>query len=237
MVAMTHNRRGWIFACARLVAGSVLASLGLRVLKATAADDEGFVSLFNGKNLEGWEGDLKLWKVEDGMIVGDSPGIKQNEFLATHKKYSDFELRLEFRLQQGKGNSGVQFRSQRDPANSEVAGYQADLGENYWGCLYDEHRRNRILVQAPPELAKHLVKDAWNSYTIRAAGKQITLSINGFTTVDYTETDEKIAANGIIALQVHAGPPLRVEFRNVRLKELPRPENSGNSAKSSTSSQ
>lgn len=195
-----------------------------RPLSAGAPDEkqleEGFVPLFNGKDLDGWEGDLKLWKAEEGKIVGDSPGIKQNEFLATKKTYGDFELRLEFKLTGGKGNTGVQFRSKRDPNSSEVEGYQADIGEKYWGCLYDEHRRRKVLVQAPPELDKVLKKDDWNAYVIRAEGDHVTLSINGLTTVDYREPDEKIARSGVIAVQVHSGPPLRVEFRNLRLKEL-----------------
>lgn len=183
-------------------------------------DEAGFIPLFNGKNLDGWEGDTTLWKVEDGMIVGDSPGIPKNQFLATKKTFDDFELRLEFRVKDGQGNTGVQFRSKRDPKSSEVSGYQADLGEKYWGCLYDEHRRNKILVQAPPELSNVLKKDGWNTYTIRAVGDHIVLKINGFTTVDYREPDDTIARDGMIALQVHSGPAMRVEFRNIRLREL-----------------
>ncbi|MBI5758227.1 MAG: DUF1080 domain-containing protein [Planctomycetales bacterium] len=182
--------------------------------------EDGFVSLFNGKDLTGWEGDKTLFRAEDGMIVGDSKGIKHNEFLATTKSYGDFELRLEFRLLDGKGNTGVQFRSKRVPNNTEVSGYQADLGEKYWGCLYDESRRNKVLVQAPEGLAKVLKPDGWNSYVIRAEGDHITLAINGFKTVDYRETEANIARDGIIAVQVHSGPPLRVEFRNLRIKEL-----------------
>lgn len=182
--------------------------------------EEGFVALFNGKNLDGWEGDLKLWKAVDGVLVGDSPGIKQNEFLSTKKTFSDFELRLEFKLHGGVGNSGVQFRSTRDPKSSEVSGYQADLGEKYWGCLYDEHRRNKVLVQAPPDLEKSLKKDGWNTYVIRAEGDHIVLKINDVTTVDYHEPDEKIARSGMIAVQVHSGGPLKIEFRNIRIKDL-----------------
>lgn len=182
--------------------------------------EEGFVSLFDGQTLAGWEGDLQLWKVEEGMIVGDSAGIKHNEFLATKKSFGDFELRLEFRLRRGEGNSGVQFRSKRVAGSTEVSGYQADIGEKYWGCLYDESRRNKVLVQAPPELESKLHKDDWNSYAIRAEGDHIVLKLNGQTTVDYREPDETIARAGIIALQVHAGGPLRVEFKNVRIREL-----------------
>lgn len=186
-----------------------------------AADkDSGFVSIFNGKNLDGWEGNTKIWKVADGMIVGDSPGIRHNDFLATKREYQDFELRLEFRMKDGKGNSGVQFRSRRIPKTTHVQGYQADLGSGYWGCLYDEHRRRKVLVKAPKSLAKVLKKGGWNSYVIRAVGNRITLSINGLKTVDYTEKDKAIANKGIIALQIHSGPAMRMEFRKLRIRQI-----------------
>jgi hypothetical protein len=185
-----------------------------------AAGDDGFVPIFNGTNLDGWEGDLKLWKVEDGKIVGDSAGIKQNEFLATKQTFGDFELRLEFKLKGGVGNSGIQFRSKRVPDSNEVEGYQADIGEKYWGCLYDEHRRRKVLVQAPDKLDEVVKKDDWNTYVIRAEKDHVVLKINDFTTVDYHEPDSKIPQSGIIAVQVHSGGPLRVEFKNLRIKQL-----------------
>lgn len=185
-------------------------------------NEQGFVPLFNGKDLSGWEGNFELWKVKDQMIVGDSPGIKQNEFLATKKTFEDFELRLEFRMQDGKGNSGVQFRSKRLPNSKAVEGYQADLGANFWGCLYDEHRRRKVLVRAPKKLDEVLKKEGWNSYVIRAKGDHIVQEINGLTTVDYHEADESIARKGIIALQVHSGPKMKIEFRNIRIKVLKR---------------
>ena len=200
----------------------VLAVSCLPLIHQAAEVEEGFAPLFDGKTLAGWEGDEKLWKAEEGMIVGDSPGIKRNEFLVTKKSYGDFELRLEFRLRKGEGNSGIQFRSKRVRDSSEVSGYQADIGEKYWGCLYDESRRNKVLVQAPAELEKALHKADWNSYVIRAEGNRIRLTLNGVTTVDYREEDEAIAREGIVALQVHAGGPLRVEFRKLRIRELPR---------------
>ena len=184
------------------------------------SDEKGFVSLFNGKDFSGWEGNFEIWKVKDQMIVGDSPGIKQNEFLATKKTFEDFELRLEFRMQDGKGNSGVQFRSKRLPNSKAIEGYQADLGAGFWGCLYDEHRRRKVLVSAPKKLDAVLKKDGWNSYVIRAQGDHIVQKINGLTTVDYHEPDDSIARNGIIALQIHSGPKMKIEFRNIRIKEL-----------------
>jgi hypothetical protein len=211
---------GWVPGSASRPVFHSEALAGDPTVATVEKEEDGFVSLFDGKTLAGWEGDKQLWKAEEGMIVGDSAGIKQNEFLATKKSYGDFELRLDFRLRQGGGNSGIQFRSQRVEGSSEVSGYQADIGEKYWGCLYDESRRNKVLVQAPVELDKALHKEDWNSYVIRAAGNRVTLNLNGVTSVDYRENDETIAREGIIALQVHAGGPLRVEFRKLRIKEL-----------------
>lgn len=183
-------------------------------------DADRFVALFDGKSLEGWEGNATLWSAKDGMLVGDSPGISANEFLCTRREYGDFELRLEFRLRDGVGNSGVQFRTKRLPNTTEVSGYQADIGQGYWGCLYDESRRKRVLAQAPEAgLAKVLKKADWNSYVIRAKGKQITMQLNGLTTVNFIETDAGIDVRGIIAVQIHSGGPMRIEFRNLRIRE------------------
>ena len=182
-----------------------------------AAGERGFKPLFNGRDLQGWDGDGKLWLVENREIVGRSPGIKQNEFLVSAAPYGDFELRLEFWLKGGSGNSGIQFRSKRIP--NHVSGYQADIGERYWGCLYDEARRNKVLVQAPASLDAVLKKDGWNTYVIRAEGDRVQLWLNGLQTADYRETDAAIERTGILALQIHSGPPMEVRFRNLRIRE------------------
>ena len=201
---------------------AVLVLLFTPILFAEQPDfpETGFKPMFNGRDFTGWEGNLKFWKVVDGTIVGNSTGLKRNEFLATKAKYADFELRLEFRMKNGAGNSGVQFRSRRLPGSHAVEGYQADLGKGYWGCLYDEHRRRKTLVHAPKTLATVLKKSGWNTYVIRAQGSHLTLKINGLTTVDYNEPDQKIARAGIIALQLHSGPAMKMEFRKVRIKVL-----------------
>lgn len=196
------------------------ATLCLILATACQAQDESFRPLFNGKDLAGWDGDTALWKVQDECIVGDSPGIKHNQFLCTKEEFGDFELKLEFRVRDGVGNSGVQFRTRRIPDSTEVSGYQADLGEGYWGCLYDESRRNKTLVKAPGDFESKLKKGDWNEYTIRAQGDKIVLAINGITTVDYREPDASIARTGIIALQVHSGGPMKVEFRKIRIRAL-----------------
>ena len=185
-------------------------------------ETRGFVPLFDGESLEGWEGDKGLWKVEDGRLVGDSPGIDHNEFLVAPGTYGDFILKISFRLRDGEGNSGVQFRSVRIPG-TEMKGYQADVGEGYWGALYDESRRNRVLVSASKEALAALDKEGWNYDEIRAIGGRITISLNGRTSVDYTEDDPKIARDGRIAVQVHAGGPMRVEFKDVFIQPIPSP--------------
>ncbi len=156
------------------------------------------------------------------MLVGHSPGIDHNEFLATTRSYGDFILRLSFRMLDGKGNSGVQFRSVRVPGH-EMSGYQADIGEGYWGSLYDESRRNKILVAASAEALKALNKSDWNDYVIKARGDAINLSLNGKESVAYRETDRSIARDGLLAVQIHAGGPMEVQFKDMFIQPLPIP--------------
>jgi dienelactone hydrolase len=197
-------------------------------LSSRAAPPTGFTSVFNGKDLSGWNGRTDVWKVEDGVIVAQTPGLKQNEFLATDKSYRDFVMRAKFRLVNGYGNSGIQFRSQRIPNNSEMIGYQADMGDGWWGALYDESRRNKVLKgpkkgsAEEQKLLAALKRDGWNDYMIRAMDDRITLAINGVTTVEYREPDAKIAREGVFGLQIHSDPkPVRVEFKDVFIQELP----------------
>jgi len=184
--------------------------------------ETGFQPLFNGKDLDGWEVDTPgIWSVRDGMIVAKTSGLDHNDFLRTRKHYTDFELRLSFRLLNGSGNSGIQFRSKPVPGSHEVAGFQADVGQQYWGCLYDESRRRKILVQTPAEILAGLERDGWNQYTVTAQGDRIILELNGIRTVDYVEKEPGIDRTGIIALQVHGGPPMEVHFKDIRIRELP----------------
>ncbi len=206
----TLNRRGFLAAVAA----------GMALPAADAAED-GFEPLFNGKDLDGWEGDPFLWKVEDGMVVGRSPGIAYNDFLTTTEEYSDFVLRFQIQLVDNVGNSGVQIRSRRVPGSMEMIGYQVDVGPSWWGSLYDESRR-RVTLAAPSEatIKKALKPTDWNDYEVQASGKHIVLKLNGVVTVDYTEEDESIEQTGLIGLQVHSGPPLEARFRNIRIKQL-----------------
>lgn len=198
-----------------------LAAAGAAPVLTLGAAEEGFTPLFNGSDLSGWEGDDLLWIVEDGELVGRSPGIGYNDFLATEQRFGDFILRFEVRLVDDVGNSGVQFRSERVRGSMEMSGYQADIGPSWWGNLYDESRRRVTLVEADEKLIERTVKkDGWNDYEVRAEGPNIRLSINGRTTAEYVEEEPGIAADGRIAVQIHSGPPLEVRFRNIRIKKL-----------------
>ena len=184
-------------------------------------------ALFNGKDLTGWEGDTdKTWRVEDGAIVGGSLDavVPRNEFLATTTTFGDFELKLKFKLlgDPAKANAGVQFRTKRIPKHHEVIGYQADIGAGYWGALYDESRRNKILAAPKADGSKLVKAGDWNEYTIRAQGPRIQLWLNGTKTVDYTEPDPKIDRTGVIALQVHGGAKSKVLYKDITIEELPK---------------
>jgi hypothetical protein len=103
-----------------------------------------------------------------------------------------------------------------------MIGYQADMGQHYWGCLYDESRRNRVLAQADrAELDKVLKPGQWNDYMIRCEGRRIQLWINGFQTVDYTEPDDNIEQKGIIGLQIHSGPPSEAWYKDILIRPIP----------------
>ena len=208
----------------------ILSAVTLSVILFTpamlvTADDkeDGFQRLFDGKTFEGWDGDSKVFRVEEGAIIGGQlkEKIPHNYFLSTKEEYSDFELRLDFKLIGADTNAGVQLRSTRIPDHHEMIGYQADLGQNYWGALYDESRRNKILLAPDKEkLAKVLKRDDWNSYRILCEGRHIQLWINDFQTVDYTEDDEKIEQSGLIAVQIHGGGPGEAHYRNLRIRKI-----------------
>lgn len=189
--------------------------------ESTPAPQLKFVPLFNGKNLDGWQGDTDLWHVERGEIVGstEKKTIPTNSFLATTKHYKNFVLKLKFKLTNH--NSGVQFRS-RLLKDFVVTGYQADIADTgITGMLWDEEGRGQLQRMAAEEVAKHLNADGWNEYVITADGPHITMAINGFTVVDYTEKSGAGTSEGVIALQLHTGPPMKVEFKEIEIAELP----------------
>ena len=186
----------------------------------------GFKPLFNGNDMEGWDGEKAYWSVQDGMLVGKSSGLDHNTFLTAPGVYQDFALKFSFRLKDGAGNSGVQFRSKRVPPH-EMAGYQADIGEQYWGCLYDESRRNKVLANAA-ENAKQVVRPGdWNHYSLRVFGNRISESVNGVGSFDFTDNDADIAPEGQIATQLHAGGPMQIDFQNIMVQVVPSPTAAG----------
>jgi len=224
----------------------------LLVLGADSGD--GFRSLFNGKDLAGWDGNPVFWSVQDGVITGrttkDKP-TKANTFLIwTNGTTADFELRLEYRTlpinEQGFANSGVQYRSKiLNATNWAVGGYQADLeaGTNYSGILYDEGGgaggrqimaargakvvwdatcKKQVLgtVGKSADIQAAIRAGDWNEYVIIARGHRLQHFINGRETVDVTDDCEaKRLTSGVLALQLHSGPSMTVQFRNLRLKQ------------------
>jgi hypothetical protein len=183
--------------------------------------------LFDGKTFKGWVGDTtNTWRIVEGAFVGGSLNTKvpQNEFVRTTRSYTNFVLRLKFKLlgKVGFVNGGVQVRSKpaTKPPN-EMIGYQADLGEGWWGALYDETRRNKVLVKPDPEAVKKAVKkEDWNDYEIRCEGKRIRTAINGVPMIDYTEPDDSIEQFGQIGLQVHGGGETEIYYKDISIEEL-----------------
>jgi mono/diheme cytochrome c family protein/glucose/arabinose dehydrogenase len=192
--------------------------------------------LFDGKTLTGWDGDPKVWRVENGEIVGGSmAGNPRNEFLTTKRTFYNFRLTLEYKLTGTEGfvNAGVQFRSQRttNPPN-EMIGYQADIGHGHTGSLYDESRRKKFLARAgagyggvgvkdESEIADLEKKGEWNKYEILAMGPLIIIRLNGKQTLAYSETDPSVDdAYGLIGLQIHGNNKAEIRYRNITLDPL-----------------
>jgi len=176
----------------------------------------GFASLFNGEDLTGWIGDANLWKVEDGVLVGRTMGrLDHNDFLRTEEEYSDFIMYCEVLLRGY--NSGVQFRSIVHE-DGHMAGYQADIGTNCWGALYEEKMRGHLVTYRPELIESILRPEAWNEYQICAVSDYIILILNGVVTAELN--DPEGARSGLIGLQLHSGPPQEVMFRNLCIKEV-----------------
>ncbi len=200
-------------------------------------------NLFNGKSLQGWDGDPRYWSVSEGLIRGQTVLSNlplRNTFLIWRGGIlKDFELRLKFRVRSG--NSGVQYRS-RDLGNWVVAGYQAEIENNARkiGLLYEE--KGRKFLALPGQIAEitatgqkrvtgrlwqdagasmHYATRDWNEYLIRAQSHRVEHWINGVKTLEFTDHDaQDRSPEGLLALQIHAGPPMRVEFKDIYLKNL-----------------
>lgn len=186
--------------------------------------------LSDGRTFNGWVGDTnKTWRMEDGAFVGGTleRKVPQNEFLHTTRSYTNFVLTVKFKLvgtdAGGFINGGVQIRSEpaKTPPN-EMVGYQCDIGEGWWGALYDESRRNKVLIKPDPKaVEKALKKNDWNQYVIRCEGKRIRTTINGVEMIDYTEADDSLPQFGLIGLQIHGGGPAVASYKDVVVEELP----------------
>ena len=203
-----------------------LGFITLSLLSCSLQADEP-IKLFDGKTFTGWEGNIEsVWRVEDGALTAGSLAKKQekNDFLATTKEYSNFELTVKWKLEGTEGfvNGGIQFRTKRIPNHHEVSGYQADLGAGYDGALYDESRRNKILAKPSADILAKAAKPVgqWNEYRILANGPRIQLWLNGVQTVDYTETEPNIPQSGIIAVQIHGNATSIVQYKDLLIKEL-----------------
>lgn len=210
---------------------------------AVAAQAE-FKPIFNGKDLEGWEGDTRFWSVKDGMIRGETTlqaMTKGNTFLIWRAgELKDFQLKVTFRIQNG--NSGIQYRA-KDRGNFVVAGYQAEIenAQGKVGFLYEEKGRGYVAnvgevvemvagEKKPKVLGNLAAKDDfinwgyykekdWNEYIIVAKGNYIAHYLNGYKTLEVIDNDaEKRALSGLLALQIHAGPPMVVEFKDILLQ-------------------
>lgn len=212
-------------------------------------EPEGMKPLFNGKDTEGWDGDPRLWSLKDGIVRGETTKenpAKGNTFLIWKGgTLGDFELRLSFRIKGG--NSGVQYRSKHVPPKESdankwvVSGYQAEVEDTPGkaGFLYHERGRGELVFVGEKvvigedgkrqvvgklgdkaAIAKTYKKSDWNDYVIIGRGNHIVQYLNGIQTIDLVDNDPKGgAASGILALQIHAGPPMLVEFKDVRLKQ------------------
>lgn len=186
---------------------------------------------FNGKDLTGWSGLKEYWTVRDGALIGACPtGLKFNTFLCSDRRYKDFELRFQVRLKGGTGNSGVQIRSRiRDGQKAReqfaVEGPQCDIAVPYWASLFGEHfygkkpGDHQLMSAAPKEVVDRVLKKAdFNDYFVRCVGKRVVIRLNGATTVDGEFV--KMLDEGIIAWQIHSGPPMEVTFKDIQFKEI-----------------
>lgn len=233
MNAPTHLRTGGV--C--LLAALILAMPA----RGETGTEEGFVAMFNGKDLTGWAGKPGGWWVEDGALTAEStpekPCLKHHYLYWTGGEPADFVLRFQYKMVGEGGNSGVQFRSEKRP-DWDIWGYQADIenGPQWTGCLF-QHDRNGVVMRgfratiaadgtreetafASGESLQQQVKTGdWNDYEVIAQGHHISLRINGQLMCEVDDHDAKyFREKGIIALQMHPGPPMKIQFRNLRIR-------------------
>lgn len=228
-----------------------------QAFEKTPPEPEGMISLFNGKDLTGWDGDPRFWSVKDGVIHGETTPKKRayrNTFLIYQaREAGDFELRVSFRL--NKNNSGIQYRSSRvspdpknpnDPNKWRLRGYQCEIRNqlippSVAGFLFDEwgkYNRGRIMLvgeqgtwnnatnkkkvekrfMTPNEYKELFKKDQWNEMVIIAKGRHLKHYLNGRLVMDFVDVEDKALLKGKIGFQLHAGPAMWAEYKDVRIK-------------------
>jgi hypothetical protein len=227
-----------------------LAALGSRAEDKPKAelpkpDKDGFITIFNGKNLDGWEGLEDYWTVKDGAISGHETKDKSKQTFLVWKgaKVGDFELHLKYKFATDDGNSGIQFRSKvLDEKSFRVGGYQADFDAKagYDGSIYDEagvagnrgtmssrgektawdadNKRHNEKLPDAADLKKHIKVGDWNDVVLVAKGNHITYTINGHLMTDLTDDSPKALKEGVLALQLHAGFTMDVQFKDIKIK-------------------
>ena len=229
-----------------LVAGqAALISNAAEPDPVAAVPEPGFESLFDGRTLDGWQGDRAIWSVQDGAITGRTAadtGLKENNFLIWKDPVEDFELRLKFRLENG--NSGIYYRAKKRPADQTkgdpLIGTQADFdASGRWTGVIMEYllrgvlaeRGQRVVIDPegnrqiaplgdPAELLQAFKLKDWNDYTVTAKGGSVVLAINGVTMCELDDRDPRRLVQGWLALQVHVGPPMQVQFKEIYLRRL-----------------
>ncbi len=240
---------------------TVLATASFKTPVSGQTKEAGFKKIFNGKSLNGWDGDTNYWRVEDGSIVGEITAdklLKSNTFIIWKGgEPKDFELKLEYRITKD-GNSGVNYRSERlNDVPFALKGYQADIdGNNYYtGQNYEERGRTTLAYRGQrttikgtddsnasvrdnvknnawtnveikkswnKDSLKTFIKDSdWNEVHLIVKGNQMQHYVNGVLMSDVTDDDAvNRKMNGMLGVQVHVGPPMKVEYKNIKLKEL-----------------
>lgn len=233
---------------AAVLAGSMAATVAAQQVFPTrgAEDEEGFASIFDGRTLKDWDGDPTYWRVEDGCLVGEvTPEtlLKRNSFIIWRGgRTADFELKLEYRIS-ARGNSGINYRSEPvENVPHALRGYQADIdGANrYTGQNYEERGRTFLALRGDMSRVgpdgKSLVvgsvgdKDAltrfvhdgdWNEVHLIVRGNTMIHMVNGrVMSVVVDDDPERRKFDGLLGVQVHVGPPMKVEYRHIRLKRI-----------------
>lgn len=209
------------------------------------AQEDGFESLFDGKTLEGWDGEEQFWSVEDGTITGQTTKenpVPFNKFIIWDGEVADFDLILEYKIEAG--NSGIQIRSFKNANPKQVysiQGYQADLdsargwagtnyGEGFGGVLAKRGQKVTLKPDKKDNVVEELgdaaglqakiKENEWNEYRVVAKGNVIQMFINGVLMSETIDERPNARADGLLAFQLHGGPPMKVQFKNIRLKKI-----------------